>query len=722
MDKRKLSKIPRETASDEMLKFAERATGTHIVTCTEIEKDLLMLMFYPVKGLKKGKRGARIRTFFSKTDYITQDLSVSKVKWLTAALDRMDCIGEFYEYHYDWDTEKRTYIPKMFFWTDGDLEREKNFFKEWAYENDELEWTAVNRFQELIKQQRLDEKHAKETNPIDKVMETVKEVPESFKKWTSEKAMSFSRYLVYSANSKKTAVVHCTHCKGTTIVDLTKIRLRNNEKGTCPLCGSQVTIKAKGRMPRICDERTVSFIEPREDGFLWRYCRIRRWIGDKGTDVQDHLYEIVRTFYKFAPDGTPCTNSYEWREYKQSGHIRWCPNEGFINYMDCILYPDNLPEAWKKTPMKYSALEILSKNKPTTQIYYPKAVQKYKDFPQLEWFIKMGLYNLALYLINDVYGHAFVNRDFHRTRGIYQKGKTIFEILGLTKENTRILQKLDGDIDELRLLQEAQDSGYNLKADELERFYKIFGCNTTLIRKENRKASIHKICRYIEREGTEYRVGGQGNCWQYSYMRHKERPDVREERIQNCAKDWLDYLNWCKELKYDLNNMFFYFPKNFKKVHDRTAAEYQALQDKKAAEKKRREEERIKREAEVMKKLLEEMLKENAGIDNAFLIKGKGLILRVPKDAQEIRKEGAALHHCVGTYVDRVAKGQTHIFFVRRVEEPDTPYFTMEYNKGRVIQCRGSHNCGMPASVKAFVAAFEKLMKEREEKMERKCG
>lgn len=82
MDKRKLSKIPQETASDEMLKFAERATGTHIVTCTEIEKDLLMLMFYPVKGLKKGKREARIRTFFSKTDYITQDLSVSKVKWM----------------------------------------------------------------------------------------------------------------------------------------------------------------------------------------------------------------------------------------------------------------------------------------------------------------------------------------------------------------------------------------------------------------------------------------------------------------------------------------------------------------------------------------------------------------------------------------------------------------------------------------------------------------
>ena len=334
----------------------------------------------------------------------------------------------------------------------------------------------------------------------------------------------------------------------------------------------------------------------------------------------------------------------------------------------------------------------------------------------------MGLYKLAAHLINEYHDGAFGYESRNGVRGLRKNGKTIFGILGLTKENTRVLQSIDGNIDELRLLQEAQSSGYNLKAEELERFYKLFGCNTTLIRKENRHSTIHKICRYIECEGSDYRVGERGGCWRYSYMQHKERPDIREERLQNCAKDWLDYLAWCKELKYDLTNMFFYFPKNFKKVHDRTAAEYQAVQDKKAAEKKRREEERIKREAEVMKKLLEEMLKENAGIDNAFLIKGKGLILRVPRDAQEIKNEGAAIHHCVGTYVDRVAKGQTHIFFVRRVEEPDTPYFTMEYNNGRVIQCRGSHNCGMPASVKAFVAAFEKLMKEREEKMERKCG
>ena len=721
MEKRKLAKIPREEASDEMVRFAERAAGTHIVTTKDIEKDLLMVTFYPIRKLKKGKKDAQLRTFFSKNDYISQDLTVEKVKWLTAAYDRMYDIS-LYEHHWDYKESTGRWTPNMFFWTDADIDRMRSFFKEWSTEKDARDWTAVTRFQDMVKQKRLDERHAKETNPIDALMETVKEIPDEFKNWVSDKAMSFSRYLIYSTRSKNEALVHCTHCNGVTLVDRTKIRLRNNEKGICPLCGSSVTIKARGRMPaRICDRRIVSFIEPREEGFLWRYFTAYREVKPDGK-TNDGLFEIVRTFYKFAPNGTPCTSSYEYREYKQTGIVRWCTDEGYRESSYCTLYPGNLPEAWKDTPMKYSALEILAENRPSEQIHYAKAINRYRKFPQLEWFIKMGLYKLAAHLINEFHDGAFGYESRNGIRGLRKRGKTIFEILGLTKENTRILQSIDGNIDELRLLQEAQSSGYNLKAEELERFYKLFGCNTTLIRKENRKSTIHKICRYIEREGADYRVGESGQCWRYSYMQRKERPDIREERLQNCAKDWLDYLNWCKELKYDLNNMFFYFPKNFKKVHDRTAAEYQALQDKKAAEKKRREDERIKREAEVMKKLLEEMLKENAGIDNAFLIKGKGLILRVPRDAQEIKNEGAALHHCVGTYVDRVAKGQTHIFFVRRVEEPDTPYFTMEYNNGRVIQCRGNHNCGMPASVKAFVAAFEKLMKEREEKMERKCG
>lgn len=106
--------------------------------------------------------------------------------------------------------------------------------------------------------------------------------------------------------------------------------------------------------------------------------------------------------------------------------------------------------------MKYSALEILSENNPTIQINYAMAINRYREFPQLEWFIKMGLYKLAAHLINEFHDGAFGYGSRNGTRGLRKDGETIFKILGLTKENTRVLQSIDGNIEELRLLQEAQ--------------------------------------------------------------------------------------------------------------------------------------------------------------------------------------------------------------------------------------------------------------------------
>ena len=175
------------------------------------------------------------------------------------------------------------------------------------------------------------------------------------------------------------------------------------------------------------------------------------------------------------------------------------------------------------------------------------------------------------------------------------------------------------------------------------------------------------------------------------------------------AKDWLEYLGWCKELNYDLNNRFLYMPTNFKKVHDRTAQEYQELQDRKSMEEKRRREREAKRKLKQTRKALEEILKANDGVD-AFSIQGKGLVLVVPKSAEDMKAEGEALHHCVGGYVERVARGETSIFFVRKADSPDKPYFTLEWKNNDIIQCRGLHNCDMPPEVKAFTQAFKKKM------------
>ncbi len=42
------------------------------------------------------------------------------------------------------------------------------------------------------------------------------------------------------------------------------------------------------------------------------------------------------------------------------------------------------------------------------------------------------------------------------------------------------------------------------------------------------------------------------------------------------------------------------------------------------------------------------------------------LLIRLPKCAHEIRKEGNAQHHCVATYMDRMVAGETCILFIRK--------------------------------------------------------
>jgi len=532
--------------------------------------------------------------------------------------------------------------------------------------------------------------------------------------------MKFSRYLIYKDSGKGKAECECTHCKKTGTVDRKIIRLRNNEKGECPFCGSPVTIKAKGRMAyEKKDERWFAYIDPTEDGFVFRYfLAVRNLRNDKyisgsadNRRTEECIGEYRRVIYTF-PHGKPVYTAYEWERYKQRGEYRWCPDKGKWNCMECVLYPGNLPKAWEHTPMKYSGLEYLSRNAPASVCRYEYAVEGYIKYPKLEWIIKMGLNNLSIHLIeHECIGYA------GGVGKVNLKADTVYRVLGLNKVNTKILQRIDGGTHHLRLLQAAESIGLLFKPEQLKEYYNIFGCNTDLLKESGRKKSLYKIVKYISGESERYPIE-ECSCSMSVYY---EREDSKIERIRNMAKDWIEYLGWCKELKYDTNNMFIYMPKNFKAVHDRTAAEYQALQDKKAAEEKRERETAAKKAMEETKKALEKILKQNDGTD-AFSIKGKGLILIVPKTGDEIRAEGTALHHCVGGYVERVAKGETNIFFIRKADSPDKPYFTLEWKNNDIVQCRGLHNSDMPPEVKAFALAFKKKMLESIKKDKRNCG
>lgn len=106
-----------------------------------------------------------------------------------------------------------------------------------------------------------------------------------------------------------------------------------------------------------------------------------------------------------------------------------------------------------------------------------------------------------------------------------------------------------------------------------------------------------------------------------------------------------------------------------------------------------------------IKERLEQLRKYERDID--------GYTFVLPKRANDIKKEGKALNHCVASYISRHAKGETTIIFVREKKNPQKSYFTLEYNYNRVVQLQGKKNRQkVPDELKQAVDKWVKVIKD----------
>lgn len=80
-----------------------------------------------------------------------------------------------------------------------------------------------------------------------------------------------------------------------------------------------------------------------------------------------------------------------------------------------------------------------------------------------------------------------------------------------------------------------------------------------------------------------------------------------------------------------------------------------------------------------------------------------------PEMVTSLLEEGRILHHCVGSYIDSVAAGKEYILYLRKVAEPNTPFFTINLlPDGKVRQIHGLCNCNVPKELKPFIDKWAK--------------
>ena len=90
-----------------------------------------------------------------------------------------------------------------------------------------------------------------------------------------------------------------------------------------------------------------------------------------------------------------------------------------------------------------------------------------------------------------------------------------------------------------------------------------------------------------------------------------------------------------------------------------------------------------------------------------FEFKDKNYFIRACKDLAELGTEGKCLRHCVGSYVDSVRSGREYILFLRKNDEPDVPYFTVDVTPDKQVrQIHGYANCNVPNELLPFVRSW----------------
>lgn len=682
MKKKELKTIPvPKVNAEDIHKIAVSGKGKRGIITSQKKRidteEILVLNVYQTSGRNKRDISLLFRVFCQKDDYIT--LEVECGKWRTGALLNLVCRDAGWA-EYWWNYEQLEFLSY------ADAKKTENTFRKWLKHNSECgdrpAFTLLDMYQNTIKAARLAKKHKKETDIIDAEMNKFGSLPDDYQTFVEETVFKDENYIFYATKMKR---AYCTSCKHNFVLENKHLRhktigvwnnqdeVKHNRVVRCPYCNKYLYAKSEGmsRQSLVSVGWSV-LVQPNGEEVLTRYfCHI------KDFRIDFHNPKITTSEGYRTVHSADKSTDYMWEKYKNT-NMRWCYYRDRGPYWitpaetkqpkTAVLYNTNLQEMVADTCMKYSVPDIFFEKVANDPRHFNSPwiidnyFNSYRKYPFIEQLLKVGFYRMVQEFLKDSMAH-----DTDLNKGC----NSILGTLGINKYQYNMLRKVGNPcLRDLEILRYKPD----LKWEEF---------STLRYVKDNGYVNMYK--KYID-------------LMQYTTL-HKLCKYISTQKITH-SQDYFDYAGWLEKMDYDMRNEFNLFPKDFINAHDEMSKQYIKFKDKQAIEETKR-----------FNHLLAKLKKETEEAE-AMKLDITGLFIRLPNRLEELKAEGEALHHCVGTYMEKVRKGETMIFFIRKKEEPDKPFYTLEW-KGKVIQCRGSHNCNMTPEVKAFTKVFEEKMKKK---------
>lgn len=279
-----------------------------------------------------------------------------------------------------------------------------------------------------------------------------------------------------------------------------------------------------------------------------------------------------------------------------------------------------------------------------------KYLRVYKQYPQAEYFIKIGL------------GHLATNKLLLRKAG---KDKAFRKWL---IQNAKLLRNEYGRLP-------------YFSAKVILASYKT---NTPLIDEYRLEQKTNELLNNYYYKETICKV-----------IDHKEIPAflkyVEEHNVN--ISSYADYVKACEYLEMDMTLSKNRYPHDFQRWHDIRIDEYRTAKALKDEEERK---ELYAKFADVAEKYSPlQRYKEDT------------FIAVIAKSPNDLIHEGDVLNHCVGrmNYDQKFAREESLIFFIRNASEPDTPFVTVEYSlkNKKVLQCYGENDRKPNDSVLEYV-------------------
>ena len=383
------------------------------------------------------------------------------------------------------------------------------------------------------------------------------------------------------------------------------------------------------------------------------------WIGVSKTRIEFQMYRIQQYFENGQENFS--VTLYNFEKFTEKEHIRLSVSFYGTTYKSGLLMLGNCKGAYSDYWLLQSLEDVFKRFKKNDAL-------KYLDFAKMKE--TNSLSNLPM-----MFPHIF------KYRGIIEYAQKI---------NARGIQK--DLIGEIIPSYYGLGSGRHCHVNMGKLTFKFLRTHKNVFKNSDEGFEGYKI-----RKGLEKSLGIKVLPEFTKYFKNVEDLEcipkgIKLMRFQNwviknlvTAYEYRDYQNMLERLGVDFKGDFRIMPKNFKQAHSDATDAYNNMKD------------------EIQKQGYHKRLQKLLGLEQTI----GNYTFVLPKELQELKAEGKALSHCVGTYADRVASGKTVIVFVRQKEQVDNPLYTLEISNGKIVQLRGKQN---KAAADEALEASKKLL------------